>query len=361
MNVDPPSKPPQRTEPYARPPMAVRVEPDSAPARPGSPTQPGSSAQDNTWQRTLIEELARDALIERRRARRWRIFFRLGGLALAALVLLIGFGWMRGGDVTSSGRHTALIELDGIIAPDGGVQADNTIRALRTAFEDRQTAAVVLRINSPGGSPVQSGIIADEIRRLRKLHGSTPIYAVVEDVCASGGYYIASAADRIFVDKASLVGSIGVVMDGFGLAGLLDKAGIERRVLTAGDNKAFLDPFGPITPQQRAHAQGMLNEIHQQFIRSVREGRGARLKDSPEIFSGLIWTGERSLELGLADEFGSLASVARDVVKADRIVDFTHRENTLERVARRLGASIGETAVRALGGTAAGSLSGPVR
>lgn len=315
--------------------------PDAPPRR----APASAAASDAAWQRRLIEDLAREALVERRRARRWQIFFRCLGIAVVLLFLAIGFGWLQPGE-SRSGRHTALIEIDGVIEYGGEVDADAVNAALRSAFEDRQTAAVVLRINSPGGSPVQAGRINDEVRRLRKLYPAIPLYAVVEEICASGGYYLAAAADRIFVDKASLVGSIGVVIEGFGLTGLMDKAGVERRLLVAGRNKGFLDPFLPIAPEQRAHAQSMLNEVHQQFIRVVRDGRGARLKESPELFSGLFWTGERSIELGLADELGSLASVARDVVKAEDIVDFTERGTFAERLAKRMGASIGAVLAR---------------
>lgn len=303
-------------------------------------TAPAPGAADPNWQRTLLAELAREALIERRRERRWRIFFRSVGLALLLLFVGLAMGWFGDGDGTSGGRHTALIEIDGVIASGGEVDADTVNLALRQAFKDRQTAAVVLRINSPGGSPVQAGIISDEIKRLRKLYPAIPLYAVVEEMCASGGYYLAAAADRIFVDRASLVGSIGVVIEGFGFTELMDKAGVERRLLTAGRNKGFLDSFSPILPEHRTHAQSMLNEIHQQFIKVVRDGRGARLKESSELFSGLFWTGERSIELGLADELGSLDTVAREVVKAEQIVDFTRRENLVERIANRVGASV---------------------
>ena len=299
------------------------------------------NASDAAWQRKLIEDLARDALVERRRARRWQIFFRSIGIALVLLLLAAAFGWLQTDDLSGSGRHTALIEVDGVIESRGEVDADTVNMALRLAFKDKRTAAVVMRINSPGGSPVQAGIISDEIKRLRKLYPAVPIYAVVEEMCASGGYYLAAAADRIFVDKASLIGSIGVVLEGFGFTGLMDKAGVERRLLTAGKNKGFLDSFSPLSAEHKVHAQSMLNEIHQQFIKVVRDGRGARLKESPDLFSGLFWTGERSIELGLADEFGSLDSVARDVVKAEEIVDFTRRENIAERIAKRVGASIG--------------------
>ncbi|HZH06712.1 MAG TPA: S49 family peptidase [Lautropia sp.] len=309
---------------------------------------PAATAAEPMWQRTLIEELARDALVERRRARRSRIIFRSIALALLLLVVGAAMGWFGSSDGASSGRHTALIEINGVIESRGEVDADTVNAALRQAFKDKQTAAVVMRINSPGGSPVQAGIISDEIRRLRKLYPAVPLYAVVEELCASGGYYLAAAADRIFVDKASLVGSIGVVMEGFGFTELMDKAGIERRLLTAGGNKGFLDSFAPLSPEHKNHAQSMLNEIHQQFIKVVRDGRGARIKESSDLFSGLFWTGERSIELGLADELGSLDNVARDVVKAEEIVDFTRRENIAERIAKRVGASMGAVLSRDL-------------
>jgi protease-4 len=197
---------------------------------------------------------------------------------------------------------------------------------------------VVVRINSPGGSPVQSNAIYEEMRRLRKVHPNVPLYAVVEDLCASGGYYVAAGADRIYVGRSSIVGSIGVRMDSFGVTGLMEKLGIERRLLTAGDNKGFLDPFLPVDEAQKRHAQALLADVHQQFIGVVREGRGKRLKETPGMYSGLVWTGQQSIELGLADAYGSLDFVARDVLKAERVVDFTEKENIAERFARRLGA-----------------------
>ena len=316
----------------------------------GRPRGPAAAAQaaEPAWHLKMIEDLAREALGEKRRARRWRIFFRFLGIGLVLLVIGAGMGLIGGGEGSGGGRHTALIEINGVIESGGEVDSDAVTLALRQAFKDRQTAAVVMRINSPGGSPVQAGIISDEIKRLRKLNPSVPLYAVVEEMCASGGYYLAASADRIFVDKASLIGSIGVVLQGFGLTGLMDKAGVERRLLTAGRNKGFLDSFSPMLPEHKAHAQSMLDEIHQQFIKVVRDGRGARLKESPDLFSGLFWTGERSIELGLADELGSLDSVARDVVKAEEIVDFTRRENVAERLVNRLGAAMGSVIGREL-------------
>jgi protease-4 len=244
-----------------------------------------------------------------------------------------------------------------VIANDSAASSEQITAGLQAAFKDSNTQGVVLRINSPGGSPVQAGQINDEIRRLREQYPNIPLYAVVEDVCASGGYYVAVAADQIFVNRASLVGSIGVLMDGFGFSGVLNKLGVERRLLTAGDNKGFLDPFSPLDPKQRAHAQQMLNDIHAQFIDVVKRGRGDRLKADPQIFSGLIWTGERSIELGLADALGSVEYVAREVIKAETIVDYTPRENIAERVVRRFGAASAE----ALWGAATAPRTSPVR
>jgi len=285
----------------------------------------------------VIEKLALEALKEQRRARRWGIFFKLLTFAYITFlaIALLDLGWR---DRSASDRHTALVEVAGVIDAKGNASADNVNAALQGAFKDKKTQGVVLRINSPGGSPVQAGLIYDEIRRLRDLHPDIPMYAVVEDICASGGYYIASAADKIYVDKASLVGSIGVLMDNFGFVDTMQKLGVERRVLTSGENKAFLDPFSPLEPRQVEHAKALIGEIHQQFIDVVRKGRGTRLKDSPELFSGLIWTGSKSIELGLTDAFGSLDYVAREVVKAEQIVDYTQKENIAERFAKRFGA-----------------------
>jgi len=295
------------------------------------------------WERQVLEKLASAALVEQRRARRWGIFFKLLGFGYLFVLLFIGLGWMGQKDGALDGKHTAVVTLEGEISGSSAASAENVIAGLQEAFEDSNTQGVIIRINSPGGSPVQAGYIFDEIRRLRSKYPDIPVYAVVEDVCASGGYYVAAAADKIFVDKASIVGSIGVLMDGFGFTGTLDKLGIERRLMTAGSNKGFLDPFSPLPPDQKAYAETMLEEIHQQFIKVVREGRGTRLKDSPEIFSGLIWTGARSIELGLADDFGSVDSVARDVVKAEKTVDFTRQESLADRIAKRVGASFAST------------------
>ncbi len=323
---------------------------------PGMPRDSAQAVSDPAWQRETIERLLFATLREQRRARRWSIFFRLLSFAIVVLALVLASGWFARDARLPAGRHTALVELRGVIAAEGDASADDLIDALKSAFDDSNTAAVVLRVNSPGGSPVQAGIIHDAILHLREEHPGTPLYAVVEDICASGGYYVAAAADRIYVDKASLVGSIGVLIESFGFTGAMDKLGIERRLLTAGENKGFLDPFSPLPEEQREHAQRMLGEIHRQFIDVVRKGRGDRLKETPEMFSGLVWTGERSIELGLADATGSLESVARDVVKAERVVDFSPRRNVLDRITRRLGTAAGEAMARTLGAGGAASL-----
>jgi len=299
-----------------------------------------------TWERATLEKLAMATLVEQRHARRWRNGIRIAWLLF--VVLLVGFGWERGGaPADMSQPHTAVIDIKGEIASGGEASAELVIASLRSALEDVGTQGVVLLINSPGGSPVQAGMINDEIIRLKAKH-KKPIYAVVEETCASAAYYIAAAADKIYVDKASIVGSIGVLMDGFGFTGLMDKVGVERRLLTAGENKGFLDPFSPQTDTQRAFAQTMLDQIHQQFIAAVKAGRGDRLKETPETFSGLFWTGQQSVEMGLADQLGSLDYVAREVIKAEELVDYTRRDNVAERLVKRFGAAVGEASVQAL-------------
>ena len=298
---------------------------------------------EDNWERRVLERLATDGLREQRRARRWGIFFKLLAFGLLFFVLFAALGAWTGSERLCLDKCTAMVEIQGEIDATGRASADNVIAGLQAAFKNKGTQGVVLKINSPGGSPVQAGEINDEIRRLRGKYPDTPIYAVVEEICASGAYYVAVAADKIYVDKASLVGSIGVIMDGFGFVGALDKLGIERRALTAGDNKAFLDPFLPLSAKQKEYAQQMLGDIHQQFVAVVRAGRGSRIKDSPELFSGLVWNGRRSIELGLTDALGSVRSVARDVVKAEDIVDFTVQENVAERVARKFGAAMGSS------------------
>jgi len=298
---------------------------------------------EDNWERRVLERLATDGLREQRRARRWGIFFKLLAFGFLFVVLFAALGAWTGSERLCLDKCTAMVEIQGEIDATSRASADNVIAGLQAAFKNKGTQGVVLKINSPGGSPVQAGEINDEIRRLRGKYPDTPIYAVVEEVCASGAYYVAVATDKIYVDKASLVGSIGVIMDGFGFVGTLDKLGIERRALTAGDNKTFLDPFLPLTAKQKEYAQQMLADIHQQFIAVVRSGRGSRIKDSPELFSGLLWNGRRSIELGLTDALGSVRSVARDVVKAEDVVDFTVQENVAERVARKFGAAMGRS------------------
>jgi len=296
-------------------------------------------ADNEQWERKLVTELANAALKEQRRSRRWGIFFKLLFFAYLTVFVLLAVDWKgRGESSASGGKHTAMVELNGVIAPGGEASADRVTSSLQAAFKDKNTQGVVIRINSPGGSPVQAQTIYDEMRRLRKKYPDIPLYAVVEDICASGGYFVAAGADKIFVAKSSLVGSIGVIMNGFGFTGTMEKLGVERRLITAGENKAFLDPFSPLQEKHKEFAQKLANEIHQQFIAVVREGRGKRLKEGPDTFSGLIWSGEKSIELGLADGVGSLDYVAREVVKAEEIVDFTQKENLAEKFAKRFGA-----------------------
>ena len=302
------------------------------------------------WERSVLEKLAFSALQEQRKSRNWGILFKTLTLTFLFMVLFTALGWLGKKETKTASHHTALVELRGVIDASGRASADKMISGLQEAFKDSKTQGVILRINSPGGSPVQAGYINDEIGRLRKLYPKIPLYAVVEDICASGGYYVAVAADKIFVDKASLIGSVGVLMDGFGFTGTMEKLGVERRLLAAGANKGFLDPFSPLSESQKAYAQQMLGEIHQQFIKVVRNGRGSRLKETPDMFSGLVWTGEKSLELGLADNYGSMEYVAREVIKAEDIVDYTPEDNLAEKFARRLGASGADTLVKALVG-----------
>jgi len=298
------------------------------------------------WERELVTKLATAALKEQRRARLWGIFFKLLTFAYITLILIMAVDW-KSADVAGGKKYTAMVEVNGLIAPGTDASAEKITTALQAAFKDKSTQGVVVRINSPGGSPVQAQTIYDEMKRLRKKYPEIPLYAVVEDICASGGYFVAVGADRIFVGKASIVGSIGVLMNGFGFTGLMDKLGIERRLLTAGENKGMLDPFSPLDEKDKEHVKALMGDIHQQFIGVVREGRGKRLKESPEIFSGLIWTGQRSVDLGLADGFGSLEYVAREVIKAEEIRDFTITEGIAEKFARRFGAA----AARALAET----------
>ena len=296
-------------------------------------------SEDNNWQQQTIEKLALSGLQEQKSARRWSIFFKALIFIYLFVVLFLALGWL-GGTKAGTGEHTALIEIAGVIEAGGDVNADSVITSLNDAYESKGTKGIILRINSPGGSPVQSGIIFDEIRRQKKLHPSIPVYAVVEDICASGGYYIAAAADKIYVDKASIVGSIGVLMDGYGFTDVMQKVGVERRLLTAGENKAMLDPFSPVNPKHQALAQAMLNQIHEQFKTVVRQGRGNRLVEDNKTFSGLFWSGEQSIKIGLADALGSADYVAREVIKQEEIVDYSYQDSVVDRFAKRLGASM---------------------
>ena len=323
---------PQDHNPFATSAAAPAAEPAATPV-------PG-------WERDTLEKLAFATLREQQAARRWKNGLRLAWLLFFVVVFWLGWSYNTP-TASPSAPHTAMVAIKGEIASEGDASAENIMAAMRAALEDSGSRALVLLINSPGGSPVQAGLINDEIHRLKKLHNK-PIYAVVEESCASAAYYIAAAADQIYVDKASIVGSIGVLMDGFGFTGLMDKLGVERRLMTAGENKGFLDPFSPQTEAQRKHAQAMLNQIHAQFIEVVRKGRGDRLKDAPGMFSGLFWTGQQAVDMGLADALGSLDSVAREVVKADEVVDYTRRENVAERLVKRFGAAMGEASVKAL-------------
>ena len=298
------------------------------------------SRRETGWEKELLERLAFASLQEQKTRRRWGIFFKSIGF-IYLIVLAVVLSGVAGGASHSKQKHTALVDLRGVIDTDGDNSAESVNAALNDAFKEENAQGIILRINSPGGSPVQSGIIYDEIKRLREKHPEKPLHVVVEDVCASGGYFIAAAADRIYVNRASIIGSIGVLMDGFGFSGSMDKLGVERRLLTAGENKGFLDPFSPQDPRHKKHAQILLDDIHKQFIDVVRKGRGNRLRETPEMFSGLMWTGQQSVALGLVDEFGTVDSVARDVIKAETVVDYTLHRSLTDRLAQRFGTSMG--------------------
>ncbi|WP_198086041.1 S49 family peptidase [Variovorax sp. E3] len=326
---------PNRTEPAGFEPFEAATPSNMA----KDPTQrPG-------WERATLEKLAFASLNEQKATRRWKTFVRLSWLAF--FIFLAWLALSRSAPSTAkTTAHTAVVEIKGEIAAGGDASAEFVVAAMKTAFEDEGAKGVILLINSPGGSPVQAGIINDEIKRLKAKY-KKPIYAVVEETCASAAYYIAAATDKIYVDKASIVGSIGVLMDGFGFTGVMEKVGVERRLLTAGENKGFLDPFSPMSDAQRAHAQTMLNQIHTQFINVVKTGRGDRLKlDTPGLFSGLFWSGEQAVDYGLADQLGNVDYVAREVIKADEVIDYTRRDNVAEKLAKKFGAAMAETTVR---------------
>ncbi|MEW6038942.1 MAG: signal peptide peptidase SppA [Pseudomonadota bacterium] len=294
------------------------------------------------WERELLEKLLLEALVEQRKARRWNLLFRAFLIAVIGLGFLLTLEPLSQDGLAGAGKvHTAVVDVIGTIAEGSEIDADTIIEGLREAAEAKGVKGIVLRMNTPGGSPVQSAYVYDEIRKIKKEHPALPVYAVVSDVCASGGYYIASATDKIFVNPASIVGSIGVIMNGFGFVGTMEKLGVERRVMTAGDHKAILDPFGPVDPAEKQHVQQLLNAVHQQFIAAVKAGRGDRLKDKPEIFSGLVWTGAEGIELGLADAVGELHQVAETVIGAKEIVNYSQKETLLDRIAQQLGASLG--------------------
>lgn len=307
-----------------------------------------SENANQNWERQALEHLLLENLKETRKARRWKAVFRILTLIVFVAVVLAVFDFHLPGRGMGMEKHTALVTLEGEISSSSMANALDINSSLTAAFENENSAGVVLRINSPGGSPVQAGMMNDEIHRLRKLYPSKPFYVVVEDICASGGYYVAVAGDQILVDKASLVGSIGVIMEGFGFTGLMDKLGVTRRMITAGSNKGMMDPFSKENPQQVEMIKTMIDEIHQQFIAVVKAGRGDRLKETPEMFSGRVWNGEQAIKIGLVDGYGTVETVARDIFKAPDILDYTMKENFAERVAKRFGAEVGAAAGKAL-------------
>lgn len=299
------------------------------------------STNKEEWQAEVISKLAFAAVDEQRRTRKWNIFFKALFLLYFIVVLIAALS--SSDSKTAMGKaveHTALVEVQGVIADGADASADNIIQGLRNAFKEKKAKAVILRINSPGGSPVQAGYVYDEIKRLRKLNKDKKVYAVVSDMCASGGYYIAVAADEIYADKASIVGSIGVLMNGFGFTKAMKTLGVERRLYTAGTSKGFLDPFSEVKKSDKQHIESLLGTIHKQFIDTVKEGRGKRLIEDEKIFSGLVWTGEESVALGLTDGLGNSSFVAREIIEAETIIDYTPRPNYLDRFADRLGVAM---------------------
>jgi protease-4 len=308
-----------------------------------------SEVQNRTWEQQALEKLALAAIHEQRAARRWKIFFRSIWLVIIALIFAWLLGWFPSkpdklDKKPVKGNYTASVSMVGEIASHGGegvVLADQVITSLRNAFEDTHAKGIILRVNSPGGSPVASGRIYDEIQALRKHYPKKPIYTVVDDLCASGCYYVAAATDKVFVNRASMVGSIGVLMNGFGFTGSMEKLGIERRLITAGKNKGFLDPFSPLNQEEKAFTQTLLEDIHQQFIHAVKVGRGNRLRETEETFTGLIWNGSAAIKMGLVDGQGTSDYVAKELIKEPEIVDFTHKRTLSEVLAEQIGASAG--------------------
>lgn len=303
------------------------------------------------WERSVIEKLATESIKEQRRSRRWSVFFKALAFAYVAFAMLMAYGkGLFNFSFSEIEQHTAVVDVSGMIASGEAASAERIIAGVRAAFEDESTAGVILRINSPGGSPVQAGKVFDEVKRLRAEHPDTPLYAVVEEMCASGGYYIAAVADKIYADKASLVGSIGVISGGFGFVDTMEKAGVERRVFTSGDNKAFLDSFAPLKENEVAHWNSVLADIHEQFKEVVKEGRGDALVAGEDIFNGLIWTGEQAVENGLIDSLGSDLSVARDVLGAEKLVNFTPSDGLLEQLTDGIGVSVVDRLLSGLSG-----------
>ncbi len=301
-----------------------------------------SNQNDEQWERSVLEKVALASVVEQRRSRRWNIFFKLLFLAYIVIITSVVVSPMGSGVEMTKGSHTAVVDVKGIIVSGGEADADTIIESLHDAVEDPNTKGIILRVNSPGGSPVQSSYVYQAIIDLKKSHPDIPVHAVVEDLCASGGYYIASAADKIFVNESSIVGSIGVVMNGFGFTDVMKTLGVERRLYTAGEHKGFLDPFSAVNEGEREHVQTMLNSIHQEFIQAVKNGRGDRLQENPDLFSGLVWAGSDSVRLGLSDGIGNVKSVAKNEIGAEKIVDFTAQKPFIERLAKNMGVAMAE-------------------
>ncbi|NOT13547.1 MAG: S49 family peptidase [Methylococcaceae bacterium] len=301
-------------------------------------------SKNSHWEREIIEKIALASITEQTRARRWGVFFKSMMLVYLIAVFVAAMYPSLEKDFGSDSKgHTAVINLVGMIAENTDANAADIIASLRNAVKDKSTKGIILHANSPGGSPVQSNYVFEEIRNIKKEHPTLPIYSVVSDICASGCYYIASASDKIFVNPSSLIGSIGVLMDGFGFVDSMQKLGIERRLLTAGSHKAMLDPFSPPRQDETQFMQGLLDQVHQQFISAVKTGRGDRLKETPDMFSGLVWTGEEGVKLGIADDFGNDDYVAKNIIGTEHQVDFTKQGRLIDKLAGKLGASFGQT------------------
>ena len=305
-----------------------------------------SPLTDDQWERSVLEKVALASVIEQRRTRRWSIFFKLLFLSYIVAISIFAMSPLNEDGAMSRGPHTAVVDVKGIIVSGGEADADSIIKSLKNAIKDPNTKGIILRVNSPGGSPVQSSYVYEAIREIKKSNPDIPMHAVVEDLCASGCYYIASAADKIFVNESSIVGSIGVVMNGFGFTDTMKTLGVERRLYTAGEHKGFLDPFSDVNPGEQAHVQGMLNDIHAEFIKAVKSGRGERLQENPDLFSGLVWAGSNSIQLGLVDAVGDVRSVAKNEIGEEKIVDFTAQQPFIEKLAKSMGAATAEFAAR---------------